>query len=112
MHTGKGVAAARLPEATWARDRAGSAGLTVCRAMAPQPPGDERHERAATAVVYCEANFGAIDGKTGNGLVRHSEKYEILSVIDRPLLAAPFVRRRPAAPHQHVTSEALELFRS
>jgi uncharacterized NAD-dependent epimerase/dehydratase family protein len=36
----------------------------------------------ATAVVYCEANFGAIDGKTANGLVRHSEKYEILSVID------------------------------
>ncbi len=36
----------------------------------------------ATAVVYCEANFGAIDGKTANGLVRHSERYEILSVID------------------------------
>lgn len=35
-----------------------------------------------TAVVYCEANFGAIDGKTANGLVRHSEKYEIVSVID------------------------------
>jgi len=35
-----------------------------------------------TAVVYCEANFGAIDGKTANGLVRYSEKYEILSVID------------------------------
>jgi uncharacterized NAD-dependent epimerase/dehydratase family protein len=35
-----------------------------------------------TAVVYCEANFGANDGKTANGLVRHSEKYEILSVID------------------------------
>jgi len=35
-----------------------------------------------TAVVYCEANFGASDGKTANGLVRHSEKYEILSVID------------------------------
>jgi uncharacterized NAD-dependent epimerase/dehydratase family protein len=35
-----------------------------------------------TAVVYCEANFGRIDGKTANGLVRHSEKYRILSVID------------------------------
>ena len=35
-----------------------------------------------TAIVYCEANFGAIDGKTANGLVRHSETYEILSVID------------------------------
>lgn len=35
-----------------------------------------------TAVIYCEANFGAIDGKTANGLIRHSEQYEILSVID------------------------------
>ena len=31
-----------------------------------------------TAVVYCEANFGELDGKTANGLVRHSERYEIL----------------------------------
>lgn len=35
-----------------------------------------------SAVVYCEANFGQPDGKTANGLVRHSERYEILSVID------------------------------
>ena len=42
-----------------------------------QPPPE-----AATAIVYCEGNFGAIDGKTANGLVRHSELYEILSVID------------------------------
>ncbi|MBV1687742.1 DUF1611 domain-containing protein [Novosphingobium sp. G106] len=35
-----------------------------------------------TAIVYCEGNFGEIDGKTANGLVRHSEKYSILSVID------------------------------
>ncbi|MFC1602723.1 DUF1611 domain-containing protein [Pseudomonadota bacterium] len=39
-------------------------------------------KRTATAVVYCEGNFSAIDGKTANGLVRYSEKYEILSVID------------------------------
>lgn len=46
-------------------------------------PGRQRQQtRAATAIVYCEANFGAIDGKTANGLVRHSEKYSILSVID------------------------------
>lgn len=38
--------------------------------------------RSTTAIVYCEANFGGIDGKTANGLVRHSEKYEILSIID------------------------------
>ena len=35
-----------------------------------------------TAVVYSEGFFGTCDGKTANGLVRHSEKYEILSVID------------------------------
>ena len=47
-----------------------------------QPRSSEEQSRGATAVVYCEANFGALDGKTANGLVRHSEKYEILSVID------------------------------
>ncbi len=36
----------------------------------------------ATAIVYCEANFAQLDGKTANGLVRFSEKYKILSVID------------------------------
>ncbi len=42
----------------------------------------EDKPHVATAVVYCEGNFGKIDGKTANGLIRHSEKYEILSVID------------------------------
>jgi uncharacterized NAD-dependent epimerase/dehydratase family protein len=52
-------------------------------AAIPLAPRTRREqERVATAVVYCEANFGAIDGKTANGLVRHSEKYKILSVID------------------------------
>jgi uncharacterized NAD-dependent epimerase/dehydratase family protein len=45
------------------------------RRAAPVP-----HRR--TAVVYCEANFGETDGKTANGLVRHSERYEIVSVVD------------------------------
>lgn len=40
------------------------------------------NRQATTAIVYCEGNFAAIDGKTANGLVRHSEKYRILSVID------------------------------
>ncbi|HWV49962.1 MAG TPA: DUF1611 domain-containing protein [Microbacterium sp.] len=35
-----------------------------------------------TAIVYCEGQFGEQDGKTANGLVRHSEKYEILGIID------------------------------
>ena len=38
--------------------------------------------RPETAIVYCEGNFAGIDGKTANGLARHSEKYKILSIID------------------------------
>lgn len=51
---------------------------------AAQAPAEVEVEadRRQTATVYCEANFGAIDGKTANGLVRHSERYEIVSVID------------------------------
>ncbi|MGB3375120.1 MAG: DUF1611 domain-containing protein [Microbacterium sp.] len=52
-------------------------------------PRDERQPSAgpslpvgSTAVIYCEGQFGRQDGKTANGLVRHSEKYDILSVID------------------------------
>lgn len=44
-------------------------------------PASENHE-TPSAIVYCEGNFGDTDGKTANGLVRHSEKYRILSVID------------------------------
>lgn len=39
-------------------------------------------KQTSTAIVYCESNFGAVDGKTANGLVRQSEKYDILAVID------------------------------
>ncbi|MDM5212722.1 DUF1611 domain-containing protein [Peribacillus sp. NJ4] len=35
-----------------------------------------------TAIVYCENNFGIMDGKTANGLVRSSRKFEIVGVID------------------------------
>ncbi len=67
---------------------------TTTLASIPSPPAAKISDfsprarprvRAATpptAVVYCEGNFGALDGKTANGLVRHSETYEILSVID------------------------------
>jgi len=46
----------------------------------PQLP--PRPNPQQTAIIYCEGNFGRIDGKTANGLIRHSEKYKILSVID------------------------------
>ena len=55
----------------------------------PDPPLHNAHlpapsarKRTATAIVYCEGQFGDIDGKTANGLIRHSEKYDVLSVID------------------------------
>ena len=41
-------------------------------------PLDERPR----AVVYCEGNFARIDGKTANGLVRSSERYRIVAVVD------------------------------
>ena len=34
------------------------------------------------AIVYCEGQFGQLDGKTANGLVRSSNKYEIVGIID------------------------------
>ncbi len=45
-----------------------------------QPHGRPRQHK--TAIIYCEENFGKVDGKTANGLIRYSEKYKILSVID------------------------------
>ncbi len=50
--------------------------------MSAQTRSSGEHRRVPTAIIYCEANFGAIDGKTANGLVRRSEIYKILSVID------------------------------
>jgi len=48
--------------------------------IVPKPHTETNIE--LTAIVYCENNFGRLDGKTANGLTRHSEKYKILSVID------------------------------
>ncbi|KPD11041.1 EBNA-1 nuclear protein [Phaeobacter sp. 11ANDIMAR09] len=42
----------------------------------------ETTHNTKTAIVYCEGNFAEVDGKTANGLVRHSETYEVLAVID------------------------------
>lgn len=51
-------------------------------AVPPRPLLPVVGDARPTAVVYCEANFGEADGKTANGLVRHSERYRILSVVD------------------------------
>lgn len=47
-----------------------------------RPSGGPSLPIGCTAVVYCEGQFGEQDGKTANGLVRHSEKYDVLSVLD------------------------------
>jgi uncharacterized NAD-dependent epimerase/dehydratase family protein len=36
----------------------------------------------AKALVYSENEFGKIDGKVANGLVRHSEIYKIVGIVD------------------------------
>ncbi|MGV7223711.1 MAG: DUF1611 domain-containing protein [Nitrospinales bacterium] len=38
-----------------------------------------------TALVYCEKQFGLVDGKTATGLIRHSELYTVVGVIDSSL---------------------------
>jgi uncharacterized NAD-dependent epimerase/dehydratase family protein len=35
-----------------------------------------------TAVVLCEGAFGTSNGKTAHGLVRHTDRYRVLAVID------------------------------
>ena len=34
------------------------------------------------AIVYCEGGFGTLYGKTAHGLIRRTERYRILSVVD------------------------------
>ncbi len=34
------------------------------------------------ALIYSENEFGKVDGKVANGLIRHSERYEIIGIID------------------------------
>lgn len=42
--------------------------------------------RKETALVYCQNQFGLVDGKTAAGLIRHSEIYTIVGVIDSLLV--------------------------
>lgn len=45
----------------------------------------ENSDQKKTALVYCENQFGLIDGKTAAALVRHSEIYSIVGIIDSSL---------------------------
>ncbi len=58
--------------------RAGSVPI-VAEVTEPELP------TGSISVILCEGQFGEQDGKTANGLVRHSERYEISSVLDSRL---------------------------
>lgn len=73
MHT---VSLNQLPAPAITRQRPLAADLRQRPAPGATPP------EAETAIVYCEGNFGAVDGKTANGLVRQSDRYRILAIID------------------------------
>ncbi len=77
----------QLPDRTLSRVRQSVFDLQSARESAGQA-ARALQDKQATAVVYCEANFGKIDGKTANGLVRHSELYRVLSVIDSTLVGS------------------------
>src|SRR5262245_39825613 len=52
-----------------------------------------------TAVVLCDGGFGTTEGKTAHGLVRHTERYRIVAVIDSDLAgrdAGEFLDGSPA----------------
>ena len=40
------------------------------------------HFPEGNAIVYCEGAFGTTNGKTAHGLVRRTERYRVISVID------------------------------
>jgi uncharacterized NAD-dependent epimerase/dehydratase family protein len=50
--------------------------------VAVRPRRSSPSFKTPTAVIYCEGNFAKVDGKTANGLIRHSEAFRVVSVID------------------------------
>lgn len=54
--------------------------MQVCR---PQP-FNRNHKQImdGTALIYCEGAFNTPNGKTANGLVRHTSRYLVVGVID------------------------------
>lgn len=57
------------------------------------------HFPEGNAIVYCEEAFNTTNGKTAHGLVRYTERYHVLSVIDsvyRGLDAGRVLDNKPA----------------
>ncbi len=50
--------------------------------MADKRAAADAHRPSAGAIIYCEGAFAALDGKTTHGLVRRSQRYRVLAVID------------------------------
>src|SRR6266496_3424783 len=48
-----------------------------------RPPLSRRIGSMERAAILCDGYFGQNTGKTANGLVRYSKRYEITAVIDR-----------------------------
>lgn len=46
---------------------------------------EENREPMKTALIYCENQFGLVDGKTAAALVRHSDTYTVVGVVDSSL---------------------------
>ena len=61
-----------------------SSNLQSNRRISPnaQKSFSQKDNTRRTAIVYCEGNLGKVDGKTANGLVRSSEGFLVLAVID------------------------------
>lgn len=64
------------------RNAGGSVASLSTLSTASDAPAKGSAKAPPTAIVYCEGNFAKVDGKTANGLVRYSQAYRIVSVID------------------------------
>lgn len=46
------------------------------------PNSFSKNVQQKTAIIYCEANFGGPNGRSANALIRQSEDFEIIAIID------------------------------
>jgi uncharacterized NAD-dependent epimerase/dehydratase family protein len=64
------------------------------------------------AIVYCESAFGTTNGKTAHGLVRRTQRYNVISVVDSRLAgkdAGEVLDRKPnGIPVVSDTAQAME----
>jgi uncharacterized NAD-dependent epimerase/dehydratase family protein len=56
--------------------------IDILRSVAVIDNKKSSYKVIETAIIYCENELGTMDGKTANGLIRNSKKYQIVGVID------------------------------